>query len=302
VPSNNALAIVFACTAYIIFNVGLVLMKKGASAVPAVEQAGAASSVKNFLSNRTWVVGFLLTNFQMLFFWLALGFGPLSLIMPMSGVGMVVLVALSVKYLGEKVSPIELVCVAIIVVGVVVVGAASRPEAPVTWEQMLEIMRQPVAITYVIVVLVVAIIPVVICISLKYKGAAVAFGFSSGVLASMGVLGSKAMMAGFDLGGATSFWWTLSQPMWWLFFFWMLAGNTASLVIQNMGFQKGKSIVVTPLFTVMSVIFPIVAGIIVFDEWVGLSRDVVLLQTGAVAMVLVGVLVLSYFNAKTADE
>jgi glucose uptake protein GlcU len=62
---------------------------------------------------------------------------------------------------------------------------------------------------------------------------------------------------------------------------------------KQFGFQKGKAVVVTTLAQVAGLVGGILGGIIIFNEWGGLVPEIVGLKIGAVAAILVGVMILS---------
>jgi multidrug transporter EmrE-like cation transporter len=131
VGTRTLLTVGLAALAFSLLNVGLALEKKGASQLPSIEGAGAARSLKNFLTNPTWLIGFVMTIVQLVFLSLALGLGPMTLVMPMAGVGLVVLAAFSRFYLGEVISRPMLAGIALVVAGIVILGA-THPGATET--------------------------------------------------------------------------------------------------------------------------------------------------------------------------
>jgi hypothetical protein len=72
--------------------------------------------------------------------------------------------------------------------------------------------------------------------------------------------------------------------------------NTSSLVMQQFGFQKGKGIILTTVFFVCTIIGPLLTGIILYNEWDAYSPTIIGWKILSVTIVILGVIILSYFN------
>jgi glucose uptake protein GlcU len=70
------------------------------------------------------------------------------------------------------------------------------------------------------------------------------------------------------------------------------------MVIQQLGFQKGKAVSLVPLYTVLSLILPALAGVILFSEWASDAFFIIIINVIAMIGVSVGAALLSLFNAK----
>jgi len=103
IMGNTPLAIILGITAYSLLYIGLVLEKKGASMLPKIEGTGFFQNIKNLLTNKIWMLGLILTSNQWWLYAMALDLGSLSLVTPLLGVGLVVLVIFSYFYLKESV-------------------------------------------------------------------------------------------------------------------------------------------------------------------------------------------------------
>ena len=298
---TTVLSILLAILAYSTLNVGLVLEKKGASELPGIETAGALASVRNFLRNPKWLIGFLLTNVQFVPLFLALRLGSISLVSPMMGVGLVVLVVFSVFYLHEPFDRAMGAGVALTIGGIAILGATNPGDEPVaTWRATMDQLCGPTSLAWLGVVALGAIVPAIACVRSGYRRADVAFGVASGCAAALGLVATKLMMAGFgpgepDSGVAAN----LARWPFWLFVAVTIGGNGASMVFQQLGFQKGRAIVLTPLFTVGTVVLPAVTGVVAFDEWARFGAGIVAAKVAAIVVLVAGVAVLSVASART---
>ena len=287
------LAILFGIIANSFLYIGLVLEKKGASELPNIENTGTVQNILNFVKNPRWLWGFIMTNIQMLFYWLALAFGPISLVSPMLGVGLIVLIIFSRYYLGEKINKPMYFGILVIIIGIAMLGATSKPDnTTYTYSQLLTILVQPNAIIINVILILGSILPVIICTAIKYCYADILCGIGSGFANAFGAVYSKFMVAGINLG----------QWEFYVFLILLIIGNTASMVIQQLGFQKGQAVGLVPMYTVLSLILPALVGVWLFDEWLGNSSVIVSLNVIAMIAVSVGTVLLAFFNAKQESE
>ncbi len=288
------LAIMLGLLAFAIFNIGLVLEKKGADSLPAIENTSAINNLKNFLGNKEWLIGFLLTNVQWIFYLIALSMAPLSLIAPMLGFGLVVLTIFSHFYLHEKIRRIEVASIGIIILGIVLVGITAVSETPKTIEQMFGLFGAPLAIVYLIGISIAAGIPCVYTVRSGYKFApAITFGIAAGIGAGVGASFSKGVSAGVENILAAA-----GNGLWWVMLAFMLAGNVISLVLLQIGFQKGKAIIVGPIFNVLGMIIPVFSGIIILGEWQGIDPLKLVFQIVGIIIIMGGIVVLSFYGEK----
>jgi glucose uptake protein GlcU len=66
-----------------------------------------------------------------------------------------------------------------------------------------------------------------------------------------------------------------------------------ALIAQQVSFQKGKAILVNPVFTVASIVLPVITGVAVFDEWALKTGREIIFQVVAIAIIVSGALILS---------
>ncbi len=79
----------------------------------------------------------------------------------------------------------------------------------------------------------------------------------------------------------------------------LIFGNIGGTVIQQMGFQHGKAIVVAPLVTIFNLLIGTLGGIVVFGDWNGLPSSTIDWNIISVVMIVVGVAILSFLRTGT---
>lgn len=275
--------------------IGLVLEKEAASTLPAVERTSVLGNARNFLSNRKWMAGFMLTNLMMVPFSLALNLGPLSLVSSLMGAGLVVLALFSHFYLKERLHPHVLAGMALTVAGIALfsgVGAHAVPP-PVGWAEVVALVHSLRLPTVLGLLLLGALGPVLLCRALGYRFAAVLFGLASGAASAAGMLLTKLFMAGLDLHALTT-----RGPFLLLVAALVISANSSSMVLQQVGFQKGKALVLAPVFAVCNVLLPAVCGVVLFHEWRGLDAGEMGWKVGALVGVLAGAALLALGDAE----
>jgi glucose uptake protein GlcU len=70
-------------------------------------------------------------------------------------------------------------------------------------------------------------------------------------------------------------------------------GNLGNMVTLQYGFQRGRAVVVATLAQVVGLLGGVIGGVVIFHEWDGLASEFVALKIGAVAAILLGVIILS---------
>lgn len=274
--------------------IGLALEKKAAARLPPLEDHRLGTNLKNFFSDPLWLVGFALTNVQMVPLWAALSFGPMSMVSPMLALGLVVLTLFSVTYLKETVTRLMGVGLIFAMGGVVLFGAVSGRESKPGWEQALALLAQPKMWVLCLALGLGVAVPIAVSRLLGHRHADIWFGLASGMSSSLGMLFAKLMMAGFS-GDHFTRW------QFYLFFLLVILGNGGSMALQQFGFQKGRAIVLTPIFTAVFVLVPAAIGVALFDEWAQMSRGAIGWKLGGMGILIAGVVLLSATSVRAVQ-
>src|SRR5262249_60580137 len=104
----------------------MVMQKIGADRMPRLALTLRQSGVyRAFLGSRIWLGGVLIMIAGWVFFLKALANAPVSIVQPVLGFGLVLLALFSVVWLRERLRPVEWGGVALMVVGVVLLGISG---------------------------------------------------------------------------------------------------------------------------------------------------------------------------------
>ena len=302
------LAILLGSLAYAMLNIGLAIQKKGAAQLPDIENQGFFKNLKNFLTNKYWLIGFLLVNLQIIPFSIALNIGDLSVVTPMMGVGLVALVLFSVFYLKEKITVKEIVAIVIIIAGVAILGATSVSESTdYLLDDITNLLLNTGSIIFLVLATVLMFLLVIFSVVRKFALADIMFGLAAGIASGIGVIFTKGFMAGLKGDNFGEIWQSLKTStvlwVWWFYLGLLLVYNILSTIFPPVGFQKGKAIVVTPLFSIAALLTPTFGGIIIFSEWNYLVAQqlwgILVAKIIALILILVGVILLSLHSSKS---
>ena len=300
----TALAIIFAILSYSMLNIGFALQKKAAATLPKIEDQSTWHNLKNFLTNKTWLFGFLLINVQWVFFFFALEWGSLSLVIPMAGVGLIVLVIFSYFYLKEPITKPEIIAILGIISGVIILGVTSSESEPTySLIEMNDFLKLPAAIIFIIVFTVLMIGLVLFSVIKQIPITGALFGLASGVASGLGVIFTKAVTGGFD---SSNFWATfvdaLKNWIWWIYLALLLAFNIASTIFLQFGYQKSRAVIVSPLFSMASLVVPVIGGLVIFSEWSSYSPGIIIAKSIALILIAGGILLLSIASTKETKK
>ena len=300
----TALAIIFAILSYSLLNIGFALEKKAAAELPKIEEQSTWHNLKNFLTNKTWMFGFFLVNIQWVFFLFALEWGSLSLVIPMAGVGLIVLVIFSYFYLKEPITKPEIIAILGIISGVIILGVtSSESESTYSLIEMNDFLKETTAIIFIVVFTVIMIGMVLFSINKQISVAGVLYGLASGLASGLGVIFTKAVTGGFD---SSNFWITfvdaLKNWIWWIYLALLLLFNIASTIFLQYGYQKSKAVIVSPLFSMASLVVPVIGGLVIFSEWSSFSIGIIIAKSVALVIITSGILLLSIASTKETEK
>ncbi len=302
-----ALATFLGVLSYSMLNVGMGLQKKGAESLPKIEKQKVWQNLKNFFTNKTWLLGFVLVQSQWILLTMALDFAPISIITPLMSFGMVALVIFSFFYLKESISFVEIAGIIAIIIGIVILGL-TNPEEEVlyTLDETIERFSSTWSIVFLVIIFVISIGLILLSILRKYKNADILFGISAGITDALGAILLKALMSGADFRDKTIVNDSVTNWVWWFFMFTMIIFNGTATIYLQVAYQRGKAVIVAPIFGVLAMIVPVFAGIIIFSDWaIFVEQNMIgkmLLKIAAFVIIIAGAVVLSIKSARTQKK
>ena len=89
---------------------------------------------------------------------------------------------------------------------------------------------------------------------------------------------------------------------WWVFLIPMIFFNGIATIYLQVAYQRGKAIIVAPIFAVIAMIIPVFAGIILYEDWASLFADgmigKIIAKIIALVTIVVGAIMLSLYSAR----
>ncbi|EPS68828.1 hypothetical protein M569_05941, partial [Genlisea aurea] len=105
-------------------NIGKVLQKRGTLILPPLSLK--FNVLRAYISNVTWITGFLMDLSGAGLMLLAISEAPVSVIQPVSGCGLAILSVFSHFYLKEIMNPIDWMAITLAAIGTIGVGAGAE--------------------------------------------------------------------------------------------------------------------------------------------------------------------------------
>jgi drug/metabolite transporter (DMT)-like permease len=259
---NTVLGVSLMLLSTSMMNVGAVLQKKAVDTLPPFDATPLTSSVKAVLTTPIWLVGWLMATSAIVLNMAALGLADISIIQPLNGFGLVVLVLASRLLLGERLDALAAGGVALVVTGVACVGL-TLPESRVFVgaEGLLGVYLQPLAFGSLLGLALLAVLAWMTARRARGR-AGILLAFAAAVCSVVGLSFSKGYFGLLALSGPAG----VLGPGAWLLLGLLLSFSISAMMLQQLSFQKGRAVVVTPVFASTSVVLPLAVGRLVFGE------------------------------------
>lgn len=287
-----------ATTAY---HLGLILEKRALVRLPPIDARHAVRLLRTLLTAPAWLTGFALMLCGFGLQVVALSKAPVSVVQPVLGSGIVILLVLSRLVLGEMLGRLELACVlamaaAIAAIALSAVGASGQ------------VGHQASGPALTAVAAVAVIVAVMLGASVLRPGrtgrhrmpsAGVSYAVSSGLLYGVATLGLKALsgvLAGPGSSGARLIEAVVASPYPYLTF----GCSALGMLIFQTGLQRCRVSIVGPVSNITGSVFFIVAGTWLFDE--RLPADPVRLALRLAGIAVAGTVVVLLSRRPTSAE
>ncbi len=260
---NTGLAVLIMLVATSMTNIGAVLQKKAVDGLPPFDSAPLLDSVRAVLRTPLWLVGWLLATSAIVLNMVALGLADISVIQPLNGFGLVVLAVFSRFYLGERLAGPALGGVVLVIAGVAAVGFMLPPsQVFASAQEILACYTHGGAVAALGGFVLVA--GGAWWLARRWAGmAGILFAFAAATCSVLGLSFSKGFFGMLTVVGPGA---TLGAWPSYLLLALLLCFSALALMLQQLSFQKGRAVVVTPVFASASVALPLAVGWFVFHE------------------------------------
>lgn len=282
--------------------IGMTMQKKAAGELPKIgSEEGFIRSIKNFLQNKEWILGYALNFVSILLSSLALALAAISIIQPFYGFGLIVLVIFTHFYLKEKITLMDVIGILVGIIGIIIIGATAVPPDQLSYIAILDSFFTIRGIVFLSVFLGIALIFYIISERVSKNFSIVFLVISSSIWTAMSFLFYKAISSAIrDIGFIEAFFgqgWLYT----WSFIGLIALVSAIGLVMLNIAYQNGFCVIVVPIWSSIQIILPVLAGIIVFLEWSLLETTTIILQSLGIVILLTSVILLSISNGRKED-
>jgi drug/metabolite transporter (DMT)-like permease len=268
--SSTVAGVALACLASCLFNAGIALQASEARQAPH-EQGLKLSLIGTLLRRRRWLAGTALNALALPVQTAALLLAPLTAVQPADATGLLLLLFLGSRLLGERVGPVELGAVVAIVGGIAILTAAA-PHRAVTQVDAADVLVP------LLVVAAVALAPIALRAVVGPDSVIVVLG--AGTAFALTAFAIKLAADAID----RSAWSALA-----LIVAVAAAGALAGTLMEQTALQRRPATQVAPVIFVVELLVPVgLAVVVVGEDWAGskaaIGAALVLIVGGAVAL------------------
>ena len=292
--AGPGLGIAVAALATTSYNVGLILEKRALRQLPPIDARHAVALLRTVLLDPAWMVGFALMTCGLGFQVVALTLAPVSVVQPVIGSGVVILVALSAVVLRERLGRLELGCVLAVVVAIGAIALSATGAAGKVGHQANGLLIAAVSIPSCLIALLVGATSLRTSVRGRHRAPAVgvSYGLSSGLLYGVATLALKALSVHIfhhtgRVGGLVLA--VLTSPYPYL----TVACSAVALLIFQTGLQRCRVSIVGPVSNITGSVFFLVAGTWLFGERLPANPSGLALRLGGILAAGIAVTVLA---------
>ena len=276
------------------YNVGLIFEKRALRRLPAIDARHAIGLLRTVLLDSAWVIGFALMACGLGLQVVALTLAPISVVQPVLGSGVVILVVLSAVVLRERLGRLELGCVAAVVVAIAAIALSAEGGSGQVGHRASGWLIAVVSIPTCVLALTVGASALGPPPRAKHRVPAVgvSYGVAAGLLYGVATLALKALSGAlFHLhGGLTGLLLAiLRSPYPYL----TVACSAVALLIFQTGLQRCRVSIVGPVSNITGSVFFLIAGTWLFGERLPADPGALALRLGGILAAGFAVVVLS---------
>ena len=283
--------ILIAISSALLFNHAVYRMKIVVETLPKIEMEFSWGVVKAFITSWPWLSAQIENGAGFVLYAIAVSLVPVSIVEPITAAGIALLVYLAIKQLGEKVRPRDYIAIGMTVLGVILISlslergvAEAAPDYHMFW-------------IFAIVIIGLAVAAPVFIGRRSVNARAVALGISGGLLDGIAGVFLRLVMIN----------WVHDWKATLMFLTVCVLAYVSAFVILQAGLQRGKAIIVAPVYNSIMELVPIVVGMVALNESfpkVNGNTDIFLsaIRILAFALILVGTVMLASRAEQAVQE
>jgi uncharacterized membrane protein len=271
-------------------DIGLILLKQQGDKLPPLRWQAGLTDLKAYARAPLWLLGLFLQPAGYACYILALARGPLSIVQPIMGAGVLLFVLFAAFILNEPIGGWAWVGISTTVVGIGLLALSLSPATDL----------QPAPIDHAAVGLFSACLlglSWLAGLGMRRWGAGVWLAIESGLLLGLASLYAKGFAVALAPELPPQPWASLAlNPYLWL----TLLSNVVGFILLLCGFQRGRGAIVLPLSAAPANLLPVVGGLLVLGERLP-AGEALVLRLAAIGLTLGGATFLARYGPG-ADE
>lgn len=238
----------------------------------------------SIFKNWIWVLGAIFSFIGWVLHFQALTIGDITIVQPLMNTQVVIIVLIGVAILKEKLLPSEWLGIFILLVGAVILSITGKEKTVASMKIL--------SLAILTVIMVIFIIVLGAGINRYKEGKPYEIGLSviAGILFGINAIYMKAAGANFTIKTGNEF--SVSSLQHWaimlsaIYFYFVPLAGLSGFFISQWTFTHGRASIAVPIFTTISMVIPVIAGIFVFSEKIALYRifGIIIITIGALLL------------------
>jgi drug/metabolite transporter (DMT)-like permease len=278
-------AVLLAALAALCTDIGLILLKQEGDKLPPLCWQAGLAGLKACIRSPLWLVGLFLQPVGYACYILALARGPLSLVQPIMGAGVLLFVLFAAVVLKEPIGVQAWGAIATTVIGI---GLLALSLSPATDLQLTRIDGSALAVFSACLLG----LGWLARFSMRRRDRGLWMAIESGLFLGLASVYAKGLAVVLAQGSRQEFWASLAfNPYLWLTFL----GNVLGFILLLSAFQQGRAGIVLPLSSAPANLIPVAGGLLVLGERLPPSMALVL-RLIAIVLTLSGATVLASYS------
>ncbi len=275
----EAVAVIIAFAASFCENYSTYMQKKAMNSLPSLSLRLSWTVLWTFFTNRPWLSAMVMECVGVSLYLVALIFLPVSIVEPIITAGIALVAFLAIRKLGETPSRVDFLAIGTIAIGVLFLAVSLAEGLPKhNTYQPLELWASAALVLFLA-----AAVPLGLYL-FRRENIAAGLGFAGGLVFGLSAVFSRLLMG--DFGN--------------LWYVWLLAcvfTYPVGFGLFQAGLQRGRAVVVAPIYNAMMLCVPIVVGTVALNERLPASAVLTVLRLAAFILIAGGAIVLSRSTA-----
>ncbi len=280
---TEAIAVLIAFAASFCENYSTYMQKKAMNTLPRLSLRLSWKVLWMFFTNRPWLAAIVMEGVGVALYMVALIFLPVSIVEPIITSGIALVAFLAVRKLGETPGRVDFMAIGTIVIGVICLAVSLAEGLPEhNTYKPFELWASAALVVFLS-----GAVPLGLFFFRK-ENIAAGLGFAGGLIFGLSAVFSRLLMGNFG-------------NLWYVWLLACILTYPVGFGLFQAGLQRGRAVVVAPIYNAMMLCVPIVVGTIALNEHLPVNAALIVLRLAAFILIAGGAIVLSRSTAGSRD-